>query len=44
LRAEEDRPDDAYHALASTYGKFTEGFEASDLKNAKSMMAQLSGR
>jgi predicted ATPase/DNA-binding winged helix-turn-helix (wHTH) protein len=44
LRAEQDRPDDAYHALASTYGKFTEGFEASDLKNAKSMMAQLSGR
>jgi predicted ATPase len=44
LRAGQDRPDDAYQALAATYGKFTEGFEAADLKSASAMMARLSGR
>jgi len=44
LRVGQDRPDDAYRALASAYGKFTEGFEASDLKSANAMMARLSAR
>jgi predicted ATPase len=42
LRASQDRPADAHRTLASVYEKFTEGFESSDLTNAKAMMAQLS--
>ncbi|RZN35204.1 transcriptional regulator [Bradyrhizobium sp. Leo121] len=42
LRATQDRPANAHHILASVYGKFTEGFEISDLRSAKAMMAQFS--
>jgi predicted ATPase len=44
LRTSQDRPDDAHHALASVYEKFTEGFATSDLRRAKAMMVQLSVR
>jgi predicted ATPase len=42
LRANQDRSGDAHHVLASSYGKFSEGFETSDLRSAKEMMAKLS--
>ncbi|WP_225117853.1 winged helix-turn-helix domain-containing protein [Bradyrhizobium sp. BRP22] len=42
LRASQDRPAEAHHMLASVYAKFTEGFEISDLRSAKALMAQLS--
>jgi tetratricopeptide (TPR) repeat protein len=42
LRISQDRRDDARQALASAYGKFTEGFETSDMRSARAMMAQLS--
>jgi predicted ATPase/DNA-binding winged helix-turn-helix (wHTH) protein len=42
LRISQDRRNDAYQALASAYGKFTEGFETSDMRSARAMMAQLS--
>jgi predicted ATPase/DNA-binding winged helix-turn-helix (wHTH) protein len=42
LRISQDRPDDAHQALASACGKFTEGFAMSDLRNARTMLAQLS--
>jgi tetratricopeptide (TPR) repeat protein len=42
LRISQDRPADAHHVLASVYGKFTEGFETSDMRCARTMMEQLS--
>ena len=42
LRASQDRPADAHKTLAAVYGKFTEGFDISDLTSARAMMAQLS--
>jgi predicted ATPase len=32
---------DARHVLASVYGKFTEGFETADLREARTMLARL---
>src|SRR6185436_16795485 len=42
LRISQDRPADAHHILVSVYGKFTEGFEISDMRRARTMMEQLS--
>lgn len=42
LRVNQGRPGDAQQMLASSYGKFNEGFETSDLRVAKEMMATLS--
>ena len=42
LRANQDRPDDAHQVLSSAYGKFSEGFETSELRNAKEMMVRFS--
>ena len=42
LRINQDRPGDAHLMLASSYGKFGEGFETSDLRSATEMMAKLS--
>jgi len=42
LRISQDRPADAHHILVSVYGKFTEGFEISDMRRARTMMGQLS--
>ncbi|WP_454619005.1 ATP-binding protein [Bradyrhizobium cenepequi] len=42
LRASQDRPADAHRTLAFVHGKFTEGFEISDLRTAQAMMARLS--
>jgi predicted ATPase/DNA-binding winged helix-turn-helix (wHTH) protein len=41
LRVSQNRRDDAHLAMTSAYGKFTEGFETADLRNAKAMIAQL---
>ncbi|WP_453950130.1 hypothetical protein [Bradyrhizobium sp. USDA 377] len=42
LRMSQSRAEDARSVLASAYGKFTEGFETSDLKRAQTMIAELS--
>lgn len=42
LRIGQGRSAEAWHILDSVYGKFTEGFEISDLRRARTMMAQLS--
>ncbi|MCK1394957.1 winged helix-turn-helix domain-containing protein [Bradyrhizobium sp. 1] len=41
LRMSEGHLADARHVLASVYGKFTEGFETEDLREARTMMARL---
>ena len=41
---EQGRFEDAYGLLAPVYAQFTEGFETSDLKSAKSLLAALQGR
>jgi len=41
LKVSEGHPADARHVLASAYGKFTEGFETGDLRDARAMMAKL---
>ena len=42
LRANQDRPDDAHQVLSSVYGKFSEGFDTLELRNAKEMLTKLS--
>lgn len=42
LRTEQGRPAEAHQALAPVYDKFQEGFETSDLRDARAMMARLS--
>jgi predicted ATPase/DNA-binding winged helix-turn-helix (wHTH) protein len=44
LKAGQGRRDEAYRTLASTCGKFTEGFATLDLRNARAMLADLSPR
>jgi len=41
LKVSEGHPADARRVLASAYGKFTEGFETGDLRDARAMMAKL---
>ena len=41
LRVRQGRPEDARQGLALVYGRFTEGFETLDLKEAKGMLVQL---
>lgn len=41
LRMSEGHAADARHVLASAYGRFTEGFEIADLREARAMMAKL---
>jgi predicted ATPase/DNA-binding winged helix-turn-helix (wHTH) protein len=41
LRMSEGHLADARHVLASVYGKFTEGFETADLREARTMLARL---
>jgi len=41
LKVSEGHPADARRVLASAYGKFTEGFETADLRDARAMMAKL---
>ena len=43
LRMTQDRWDDARQVLASVYNRFTEGFDAVDLRAAKAMLETLSG-
>ena len=35
--------DEARAMLADIYGRFTEGFDTADLKNAKALLQQLAG-
>ena len=42
LRISQDRRADALNILTSVCGKFTEGFETVDMRNAKAMIEQLS--
>ncbi|MBR0782219.1 winged helix-turn-helix domain-containing protein [Bradyrhizobium iriomotense] len=41
LRIREGHPADARHVLAAVCGKFTEGFEIADFRDARAMMAKL---
>lgn len=41
LRMSEGHQADARHVLASVYGRFTEGFETADLRDARALMAKL---
>lgn len=41
LRMSEGHPADARHVLAAVCGKFTEGFETADLRDARAMLAKL---
>ena len=41
LRTNQDRQDEANQILGPVYDQFTEGFEAADLKQAKSLLEQL---
>jgi predicted ATPase/DNA-binding winged helix-turn-helix (wHTH) protein len=41
LRLEQHRPHDARQVLAPVYDRFTEGFEAADLRSATTMLASL---
>jgi adenylate cyclase len=43
LLAKHGRPDEARAMLAEIYGWFTEGFDTSDLKEAKALLDELSG-
>jgi predicted ATPase len=43
LRRDQGRHPEAYDLLAPVYGWFTEGFETSDLKEAKALLDQLGG-
>jgi class 3 adenylate cyclase/tetratricopeptide (TPR) repeat protein len=43
LLADEGRRDEAHSVLASIYGWFTEGFHTADLRNAKTLLDELSG-
>lgn len=42
LKIGQNRAADASEVLASACGKFTEGFETSDMKRARAVMAELS--
>jgi len=41
LWSSQGRPDDARNVLATCYAKFTEGFDTSDLRSARAMLASL---
>ena len=41
LRTNQNRQDEANHILGPVYDQFTEGFEAADLRQAKSLLEQL---
>ena len=44
LRLRQDRTEDARQGLAAVYGRFTEGFEISDLRGAKTLLDELAAR
>jgi predicted ATPase/DNA-binding winged helix-turn-helix (wHTH) protein len=44
LRVRQERYDDAQQALAPVYDRFTEGFETSDLRSARTMLEKLQSR
>jgi predicted ATPase len=44
LRVRQDRHDDARNTLSPVYDRFTEGFEAADLRSARMMLAALNSR
>jgi predicted ATPase len=44
LRRAENRPDEAHDLLAGVYGRFTEGFDTADLKDARALLDELSTR
>jgi predicted ATPase len=41
LRRKQDRHDEAHAALAAVFGRFTEGFETSDLRAARRLLDEL---
>jgi predicted ATPase len=42
LRRSQERPAEAHDLLASVHGRFTEGFDSADLKEAKALLEELS--
>jgi predicted ATPase len=44
LRRDQGRIDQAYELLSSVYSRFNEGHETNDLRVAKSLLDELSGR
>ena len=41
LWRDQDRRNEAHHLLAEIYGRFSEGFDTSDLKDAKALLDEL---
>jgi hypothetical protein len=42
-RAKQAKRDEARATLAEIYGRFTEGFDSADLKDAKALLEELGG-